>query len=297
MINYRPSTEHDLSFIDELLQLAKTNPAFALGYPNGSLKEVEQNLADIDQTITDRFFIAERDGSAIGIVGIFDASWGLYLFGPVFIHDQHNEESIKALLSAFLSQSSLINKTMNVDVRASNEALSTALEALSFVHTYSGVSMYYDMKKHIPCDDQPNIIKVSRENKAYLSRINEIFTAYLEPWADKSEADLIESLEGGATIAAILDNAKIAGAIVWEWHTDYGELEYICVDKEYQGKGYGRMLLDDAANSISNMMTDEGESLLYLDVSRKNTSAQKFYKDYGFELEYFRKVYQRKSEM
>lgn len=131
------------------------------------------------------------------------------------------------------------------------------------------------------------------DDKEQLERICEIFTEYLPPWEGSSLKDLQDSLENGAFVAAISGSNNIIGAAVWEWRTDFGELDYLCIDGRHQGKGYGRQLIDYIINDIRSMMIPGAENFLYLDVAQENSGAKEFYIRYGFEVEYLRKVFEK----
>jgi len=295
-MKYRQALPHDKDFISGLLSISCEKPEMGIGYPGGTIDEVEQELNAIGKIIEESFIIAEDSGISIGCAGIFDASWGLYIIGPLFNAVYYNHQNIADLFADMLKMKKLAGKTIRVDAKESNITLITALESMDFRHDYSGISMSYNLNKSAPEAISAEIIEITSGDNEHLSRINEIFTAYLEPWEDHDISDLEECLEEGNVIAAAFDNGVIAGAIVWEWGGDYGEIEYICIDKMYQRKGYARQLMDYAVNKIHATADNSNENMLYLDVAQNNKPALDFYINYGFTIEFLRKVYEKKTK-
>lgn len=96
---------------------------------------------------------------------------------------------------------------------------------------------------------------------------------YLEEITNKNTHFWILELEG--LIVAFLAIKVIA---------DEGEILQFAVDPDYQGQGFGSLLMDYALENL-NIMD------LFLEVSDSNEIARKFYKKYDFQLMRIRKNY------
>jgi len=293
----RQATEADFPFVDEMLGLAANNPAMGIGYPGGSFEDMQKELSEIDKTISNSILIIENNNRAIGIIGIYDAPWGLYLIGPIFAPQHHSSKNIAEVIPTFLNSGNFADKTVIVDAKEGNAAMVDVLETLGFEHTYSGASMRLNIGQCAPKSATTGVSKISLEHKAQLERVCEIFDAYLPPWRSGGMNYMEELLEGGAFAATVSEGGSIVGGIVWERRGDFNELNYLCIDKEYQSKGYGRRLLDYVIEDIRSTTTPDVEHFLYLDVAQDNVAARDFYTHCGFETEYLRMVYTIKTSV
>ena len=292
----RQATESDLPFIDELMDRGKQEEAQGLAYPCWDLTS---NFEEIDQVAWEHMFIIEHNDQQIGTVGIYDAPWGTYLVGPAVIPECHEVALIKDVVTKMGDKLPEVMARMRVDVKSSNLVLVAALSQLGAHQDYAGVSMYYELEKHLPRAIFVEIDEIDADEVHYLEQINTMFTNDLLPWAGKGVDELRENIENGAIISAILEDEQIAGAIVWQWLDDSasGEIAYICVGSQYQGKGYGRMLVDYVKNAMSAKINEGEENRIYLDVDQTNKGAQQFYESQGFVVEYLREVYKLKGEL
>jgi len=287
-MNYRKATATDATFIEQLMLEATTDEKRALGYPCWDLTD---NLKDINQRLEDVMLIAKDLHQPVGVAGIFDASWGTYFIGPIFIESHHTQENYEDFLAKILAQNPDFSKKLAVDTKGSNLVLKQALENSGFNVTYAGVSMFYDLTTHVQMEIPAEIVEITVKHGDFIQQINELFTAYLVPWQGKGENDLRERLADGMRVAVVTEEKKVVGAVVWEFADGSGEIEYLCVDERYQGKGYGRMLLTNCKNLMACELSTEAENRIYLDVAQKNQVAQDFYRSQGFQVEYLRQVY------
>ena len=280
----------DLPFIYELMAIAKKQEDQGLAYPCWDLKG---NFEQIDKAVQDHLFIVENDHNRIGTVGIYDAPWGKYLVGPAVVLEFHEVALVKDVVAKMFDQFPEAMARIKVDVKSSNLVLANALVELGFCPNYAGVSMYYDLEDHFPCAVLAEVEDIYADDDEYLEQINAIFAANLLPWAGNDVGELRENIETGSFISALLEDGKVAGAIVWQWDDDsaIGEIEYICVGSQYQGKGCGGMLVDYVKNIMSASICDGDENRIYLDVDQTNTEARRFYESQGFVAQYLREVY------
>lgn len=86
-------------------------------------------------------------------------------------------------------------------------------------------------------------------------------------------AEVDEKIVGFTTVKK--SKAQYFDSIIEE----YGWVLELFVDEEYRNHGIGKQLLDEAAK----VMRSEGIEYLKLEVSSRNTNAQKFYEDSGFD--------------
>lgn len=96
---------------------------------------------------------------------------------------------------------------------------------------------------------------------------------YLEEITNKNTHFWILELEG-----------LIVGFLAIKVIADEGEILQFAVDPDYQGQGFGSLLMDYALENL-NIMD------LFLEVSDSNEIARKFYKKYDFQLMRIRKNY------
>ena len=143
----RQASGSDYQFIDDMLNIAIKKPSMGIGYPGGSLEDIQQELLHIGKSINDSLFVVEKDCLPIGIIGIYDAPWGLYLIGPTFSSEHHNLENITKIIPTFFDLIRLREKTVIVDAKESNTAMINALTRLNFDHVYSGISMQLDISR------------------------------------------------------------------------------------------------------------------------------------------------------
>ncbi len=96
---------------------------------------------------------------------------------------------------------------------------------------------------------------------------------YLEEITNKNTHFWILELEG-----------LIVGFLAIKVIADEGEILQFAVDPDYQGQGFGSLLMDYALENL-NIMD------LFLEVADSNEIARKFYKKYDFQLMRIRKNY------
>lgn len=96
---------------------------------------------------------------------------------------------------------------------------------------------------------------------------------YLEEIMNKNTHFWILELEG-----------LIVGFLAIKVIADEGEILQFAVDPDYQGQGFGSLLMDYALENL-NIMD------LFLEVADSNEIARKFYKKYDFQLMRIRKNY------
>lgn len=96
---------------------------------------------------------------------------------------------------------------------------------------------------------------------------------YLEEITNKNTHFWILELEG-----------LIVGFLAIKVIADEGEILQFAVDPDYQGQGFGSLLIDYALENL-NIMD------LFLEVADSNEIARKFYKKYDFQLMRIRKNY------
>jgi ribosomal-protein-alanine N-acetyltransferase len=82
------------------------------------------------------------------------------------------------------------------------------------------------------------------------------------------------------------DEGKIIGYL-GSTVEEMSEIQNFCIDESYQGKGYGKMLLEAALEE----MISYGSKSVYLEVNEINQKAINLYKKYGFEIDHIRKGY------
>lgn len=133
----------------------------------------------------------------------------------------------------------------------------------------------------------PNIKTLSVANHKILTDLVKIhFNAFkkfnLRPWNYK---DFLDILNNGYKIFYYnLDN-KIIGFVIVNYNLDFREIITIAVDRSYQRKKIGSILLQH--------IIDYGQfnKSIYIEVAKNNYQAIKFYNKFGFKLLSYRRNY------
>ena len=287
-MEFKQITSRDLPLVAELLELSNGNGAYGRGYPKGTLEGLTHEYAELGATLLEQFYLV---GDNLGIFGIFDAPWGLYLIGPIFQPKHHSVDNMVAILEGIFQLPSLKCRKLAITVLEENQVMLEAVQKAGFSLTYEGVAMEYDLTGYPLKEISAQMVEISTGDLDALEQINGIFKEDLEPWGNRTVEDLVEMLEDETQIAALKQDGCVAGAIIWSADPVLleSELEYVCVKKEFQGQGYGKLLVDYAANALKLL----GIKDWYLDTARSNVRAQQFYLNHGFNIEYIRYVYEK----
>ncbi len=117
--------------------------------------------------------------------------------------------------------------------------------------------------------------------KAKLKDITEILKiekkVFKEPWSLYS---FLMELKTPFNYFVVLEiNRKIIGYLIAREHEESYHLMNIAIDKEYQGMGYGKFLLNDLIQKAKG----EGKKFIFLEVRVSNLKAIKFYEKMGFK--------------
>lgn len=286
MEHFKISAEH-LPLLTELLDLSNEKGPFGRGYPQGDLAGLTHEFKEIGQDLMENFYVVGD-----GLVGFFDAPWGHYVIGPLFLPKHHQAETIAAALKSLSAFPFLKGRKLKLDIREENEAMLAAAKRAGLKNSYRGVAMEYALSKYEPAPDHEGICEVAASDQPLLEQVAQIFTDDLE-LGDSSEwtvSNLEEMLEDGTKIAVLTVDGQVAGAVIYSWDEELseGEAEYVCVKKACQGRGYGKALI----HYMVGRFADEPEGMLYLDTARTNVKAQNLYLRYGFEITYYRHLYE-----
>ncbi len=99
--------------------------------------------------------------------------------------------------------------------------------------------------------------------------------AYEFPWTEGIMADC---LKVGYHCFVYEVNCEVRGYIIYSTVLDEVHLLNICIDPQYQGKGYGFSLL----NWLIKYSREKGGKTLYLEVRASNHAAIRLYENMGF---------------
>lgn len=114
----------------------------------------------------------------------------------------------------------------------------------------------------------------------------EIVKSFLRDIFEKDFDDSFFSENNNPTVLEI--NGQIIGFLSYFYILDEAELFLIAVKKEFQGLGYGKILLEYLLNKLK----ENNVKVCYLEVSSKNSRAINLYKKFGFyEYGYREKYY------
>lgn len=127
-------------------------------------------------------------------------------------------------------------------------------------------------------NDLMNLVKLEEEN-------------FISPWTEEQfKYELVEN-EFSKTLV-IYDGDIFVGYLNYWLIFDRGEINKICIRKDYRRKGYAKELLDIAFKDF-----EENECLsVSLEVRVSNESAQKLYESYGFQTVVIKEAYYSDGE-
>ena len=127
-------------------------------------------------------------------------------------------------------------------------------------------------------NDLMNLVKLEEEN-------------FISPWTEEQfNYELVEN-EFSKTLV-IYDGDIFVGYLNYWLIFDRGEINKICIRKDYRRKGYAKELLDIAFKDF-----EENECLsVSLEVRVSNESAQKLYESYGFQTVVIKEAYYSDGE-
>jgi len=295
MISYREATEKDFSFINELLCFSYENNSVGIGYPRGDLEDIQGELSSFKQTVTETFYIVVKQNEDIGIVGTILKENKTLLIGPILLENYHKSHLIQKVLTSFLDLPQMRKGLFSVEVIEENEELIKALQLLGWESYSSHISMFYDMNVKLSTTiSRKCLIELMPED---ISLLQSTVNVLKECLPDEEEWDLqllLDFLEKDYHIEVIQREKEVIGTVIWIWFNSlhFGRIDYICVDEKYRCLGYGNKLLKESMTKIYQSISfQNGLNLLHLDMEKSNTTAYKFYKNFGFKTNYSSSVY------
>ncbi|MGC6248668.1 ribosomal protein S18-alanine N-acetyltransferase [Bisgaard Taxon 45] len=109
-----------------------------------------------------------------------------------------------------------------------------------------------------------------------LERLFEIEqSAHLVPWS----MGILKNTQGDRYLnLKLIDQEQIVAFVICQYILDEGTLLNIAVDPLFQGKGFGKQLL----TQLIQQLTEKGISTLWLEVRESNIVAQTLYAQLGF---------------
>lgn len=287
--------DSDHNFINEMLILSYDNNNQGYAYPRGDMEDLENELSTINLKVNDCFYIIKDKKERIGIIGfIGEVERGL-IIGPVFNINNHTSNNVSYCLELFLDMNICKGKTITSNILKENIFLSDALLNNNFRITSSHITMRIQLNDYKYKDETSfnNIVEVKSDDINWLSHIDKLYSDLLDDWMEEDIDSLYDYINEGYEIAAIIDEQKMKGAIIWIWFDNlgYGRIEYIAVDRAEQRKGYGGKLIDYMISKIIDKIDIEMANNLYLDLNEKNKEAYELYIHKGFSVNYRDSVY------
>lgn len=101
--------------------------------------------------------------------------------------------------------------------------------------------------------------------------------AYPYPWTRGIFADCIRV---GYPGFGLLVQKRLVGYVILNFWADESHLLNLCVHPHWQGKGYGRTLLEFGIQHVQNL----GCRIMFLEVRPSNPAAIRLYKQFGFSV-------------
>lgn len=108
--------------------------------------------------------------------------------------------------------------------------------------------------------------------------------AHIDPWP---ESILSDCLEVGYFFYSLIYEQQVIGYLIWMRAIDECHLLTITVHPDYQGRGFGRQLLEYVIQSAQ----QKHLSLVFLEVRESNVAAISLYEKFGFKRVGLRKNY------
>ena len=95
-------------------------------------------------------------------------------------------------------------------------------------------------------------------------------------WSKKQWAN--EFKKEGITVIGLLLSNLLIGVCVFQVVLDEAQINFFVVDQKYRKKGFGSYLMNYLIKQCENLNINK----LFLEVSQKNITAEKFYKSFNF---------------
>lgn len=131
------------------------------------------------------------------------------------------------------------------------------------------------------------IIPAKKENLDKISNVEyEVNKKRYSYESEKQVMDMLGKFFNKSTFFILEDNHKIIGYISLTKSVNYGDILFIAVNKKYQGKGVGSMLIQFAEEYFKKL----GCKRMKLEVLANNVEAIQFYNYHKF---YVTKTYKR----
>lgn len=130
------------------------------------------------------------------------------------------------------------------------------------------------------------MIDTRKYNEEDIERIYEIVT---KSFNIESDIEILKNnlKENNINCNVICYNKEIVGCIFLTYYNDIvkgtriGKIDYFCIDPNFRGKGFGKVLLDF---TIQNESIFKHVDELILTSSPKRETARKIYTEFGFEI-------------
>lgn len=97
--------------------------------------------------------------------------------------------------------------------------------------------------------------------------------------------------EGYLCLVLVEEKDEAKGYILCSVNGSEAEIYSIAIPTEFEGKGYGRLLLE----SLENRLKEQGITKVLLEVDEKNTKAKRLYEKNGFITYRIRKAYYKQD--
>lgn len=290
------ATEADYELMNELLLLGNHDYEMGYAFPRGDLEDVKNEFSQYESHVCDSFFLIKDETNVLGIVGYLKTSEiRAALIGPVMYKMFYTYDNVKTSVEMLLNQLRFNFERISADILKENIVLKEVLELNHFQFVYSSITMRTRLNSSLIKNDHcfSEIQLIGANDKEHLAAINQLFKDTLADWANETIVSLYEYFGEEYEMAAVIQQNQVVGAILWIWFDElnFGRIEYLAIQRSYQGQGYGGILLDYAMSYLSKKIKPDFTNYFYLDFDVQNKNAQKLYVKKGFELEYQDSIY------
>ncbi len=129
------------------------------------------------------------------------------------------------------------------------------------------------------------MISVKEINEEDIDLCYELDASTISLWSKKQWAN--EFKKDGIKIFGLLIEDLIIGICVFQVVLDEAQINYFVVNQKYRKKGFGSYLMNNLIKQCESLNINK----LFLEVSQKNLSAEKFYKSFDFSTVGIRRNY------
>jgi ribosomal protein S18 acetylase RimI-like enzyme len=276
-----PVRNEDLPHIAELCRRALADPTTGVGYPRWEDEaDISAEYALLGSSLVNNLFFLEF-GGVRGLSGFLasDEDTETYIVGPMFDRAVHADVA-RASVEAVEREAARRFEKIRACVQSENTVLLEALTARSWRCFAQQSEMKLDLAG---CMHEPSgfarLLDQGEAPEALLCWIADLLHRTMG-WKPGDTPRVREYLDDGylVTTLSVGDRPAGIGMGCALQGTDFGRVEYLAIEPEFQGRGLGTHLLRDMVARLRR----EGLKEVFLAVEDERTNARRLYEREGF---------------